>query len=291
MTIAQEPLHPGSRWPLVTWMVTGILVIISAILGFVVLASAQEDAVAPGLWSAICRAIGIPASRAPAALVTAPLRTPTNIAWTGETLGKIAAGDPVRGAFVAKNCMACHGQSGTNTALVIPLLDGMEAAVIYKQLDDYRSGKRAWGVMGAIARALSPEDAANVAAYFASRPGPLRADTGIRVPVGGRSLAQADPAIRLVYAGDPQRSIAPCSACHGPGGYKTGAPALGGQHPAYIERQLAAFAQGTRRNDIFEQMRVIAKHLTPDERRALAAFYGAQSVGSAKSEKIASDQR
>ena len=35
---------------------------------------------------------------------------------------------------------------------LIPTLAGMDAAVIYKQLDDYRSGKRLWGVMNAIAQ-------------------------------------------------------------------------------------------------------------------------------------------
>jgi cytochrome c553 len=76
--------------------------------------------------------------------------------------------------------------------------------------------------------------------------------------------------------GDPQRGIPPCSACHGPGGYKLGAPALQGQHADYIERQLAAFAQGIRQNDIFEQMCMITEQLTPDEMHAVAAFYGAR---------------
>jgi len=61
----------------------------------------------------------------------------------------------------------------------------------------------------------------------------------------------------LVFTGDPQRDIAPCAACHGPGGYRSGAPALAGQYAEYIERQLAAFAQGPRENDIYEQMRLI----------------------------------
>ena len=42
----------------------------------------------------------------------------------------------------------------------------------------------------------------------------------------------------------------------------------------YIEAQLVAFAQGLRRNDISEQMRIIAKGLTPDDMRAVAVFYG-----------------
>jgi cytochrome c553 len=51
---------------------------------------------------------------------------------------------------------------------------------------------------------------------------------------------------------------------------------LQGQHAAYIERQLAAFAQGMRRNDINEQMRIIAAQLTPGEMHALAVYYGGQ---------------
>jgi hypothetical protein len=79
-----------------------------------------------------------------------------------------------------------------------------------------------------------------------------------------------------VFAGDPARGIAPCSACHGPGGYKLGAPALQQQRTPYIERQLGAFAEGLRQNDISEQMRTVAKELTPEEMNAVAAFYGAQ---------------
>jgi cytochrome c553 len=48
--------------------------------------------------------------------------------------------------------------------------------------------------------------------------------------------------------------------------------------PIRLERQLAAFAQGIRQNDILGQMRVVAKQLTADEMHALATFYGT-SVG------------
>jgi len=154
----------------------------------------------------------------------------------------------------------------------------MDAAVIYKQLDDYQSRKRLWGVMNGIAIALTLQDRSDVAAYLASRTGGLSPVRSEGAPAAGRSLRQPDPAIRLVFAGDPRRGIPPCSACHGPGGLKLGAPALQGQHAAYIERQLAAFAQGMRQNDINEQMRTIAKQLTPDEMHAIAAFYAAPGL-------------
>src|SRR5215469_15427250 len=41
-----------------------------------------------------------------------------------------------------------------------------------------------------------------------------------------------------------------------------------------IESQLLAFAQGMRQNDISEQMRTIARQLTPEEMHAVAAYYG-----------------
>jgi cytochrome c553 len=104
--------------------------------------------------------------------------------------------------------------------------------------------------------------------------GQLQTNSPERVPQGGRAFRQSDPAARLVFAGDPQRGIAPCSACHGPGGFRLGAPPLAGQYAAYIERQLASFAQGIRHNDIYEQMRAIARQLTPDEMKAVAEFYG-----------------
>jgi cytochrome c oxidase subunit I len=97
-------------------------------------------------------------------------------------------------------------------------------------------------------------------------------------PESGRSLRQSDPTLRLVFAGDPKRGVPPCAACHGPGAHKLGAPALQGQHAAYIERQLAAFAQGIRQNDINEQMRTIAAQLTPDEMHAVSVYYGAQGA-------------
>ena len=122
---------------------------------------------------------------------------------------------------------------------------------------------------------LSAQDIEDVAAYFSHRRDGLPPVAGEGAPESGRSLRQRDPSIRLVFAGDPERGIPPCAACHGPGAQKLGAPPLRGQHIEYIESQLGAFAQGMRQNDINEQMRVIAHELTPGEMHALAVYYGA----------------
>jgi cytochrome c553 len=268
-------------WPKIAWGMTAGVIVVSALLAFGLLDRYQQNAPTLDLWNAICRGLGINSDTAPAAEPRPALYTPTRIAWTTATLDQIAAGNAQHGAFIALNCVACHGQDGVSTSTLIPTLAGMDATVSYKQLDDYRSGKRLWGVMGAIAKALSNQDSADVAVYFAAQAGGLPSLSGYRVPEGGRSLRETDPAKRLVFAGDPQRGIPPCSACHGPGGYKLGAPALQSQHAAYIERQLGEFAQGLRQNDIFEQMRIIAKQLTPEEMHAVASFYGRPDTKSA----------
>jgi cytochrome c553 len=61
------------------------------------------------------------------------------------------------------------------------------------------------------------------------------------------------------------RNIAPCGACHGELGSKIGAPWLEGQPVTYLHAQLDAFANGTRRSDIDQQMRNVARGMTPDE--------------------------
>jgi cytochrome c553 len=272
----QGALRLDNPWPRIGWISFAVIVFTSSLLGFVVLSRYQENSETLDIWGAICRGLGITADTSAAASPQPPLRVPTDLAWTQPTLNQIRAGNAQRGGFVALNCAACHEGSAANPAHLIPTLDGMDAEAVFKQLADYRSGKRAWGVMNAIAKALPIQDSADVAAYFASRTGRLQANSGERIPQGGRGFRQSDVGARLVFAGDPQRGIAPCSACHGPGGYKIGAPALAGQYAAYIERQLAGFAQGIRHNDIYEQMRAIARQLTPDEMKAVAVFYGSQ---------------
>ena len=274
MTRGKGPFRLANPWPQVGWGALAVILAISLVLGFIVLSRYQQNAQPLGVWAAICRGLGITPDVGPASEPQPPLRTATLVAWTGDTLDQVAAGNAEHGAFVALNCTACHGEGGVSTSDLVPTLAGMDPAVIYKQLADYRSSKRLWGVMEGVAKALSAKDSADVASYFAGRPGGLPALTGLRAPEAGRTLRQSDPAIRLVFAGDPARGIAPCSACHGPGGYKLGAPALQQQRTPYIESQLLALAQGMRHNDISEQMRTIARQLTLEEMRAVAAYYG-----------------
>lgn len=273
----QDASKSDNRWPRSAWWLTVAVVVVLSVLGFGVLSQYQQASPQLGWWAAICRAVGITSATGPAGAPQPAVRTPTRIAWTRATLAQIENGSAQNGAPIALDCASCHGQNGVSASPMFPTLAGMDAEVIYKQMDDFRAGKRDGGVMNTIAAALSVQDTTNVAAFLARQTGGLLPIAGEPIPEGGRSFRQSDPALRLVFSGDPRRGIAPCSACHGPGDRKLGAPALRGQHHEYLERQLEAFAQNVRRNDINAQMRVIAKQLTAVEVHAIALYYAGKN--------------
>jgi cytochrome c553 len=151
----------------------------------------------------------------------------------------------------------------------------MDRLVIWKQLEDFRSGKRSSHVMQPIANSLTLQDSADVAAYYWMMP--IFSD-----PQDDRAFPQplSDPrheavAGRLIGSGDGSRGLPPCQACHGPIGLVIGAPSLATQNANYLLEQLEGFASGSRANDINMRMRSIAVQLTEDERHALAESYGA----------------
>jgi cytochrome c553 len=74
-------------------------------------------------------------------------------------------------AKVATVCAACHGATGVSVSDTIPNLAAQRAGYLEAQLKVLKDGTRKNPVMNAIAAQLSPDDIANVAAYFAAQPG------------------------------------------------------------------------------------------------------------------------
>ncbi len=250
----------GDRLGAVGWLAAALVAIAAFVIGFMWLPSQQASA-QDGLWDAICRAAGIYRPTALPLKTTLAAQVPTTVAWDVESLHRVASGDVQRGSVLAAGCAGCHGAKGISPTDVFPSLAGLPADVIYKQLDDYRTGRRQNPIMQGMAAALSDQNVADLAAHFAALPA-----------AGHTDAVTAAPA--LVRIGSPLRSIAPCAACHGPLGRKEGAPPLHGQKGAYLKAQLDAFASGTRHNDINQQMREVARALSASERDALADWYG-----------------
>jgi cytochrome c553 len=203
-----------------------------------------------------------------------PIRIPSNVAWTDETLAKASGGDALRGLLIARRCEHCHGEEGFSAEASIPNLAAIDRLSFWKQMEDFHSGKRVSPIMQVITRGLSSQDSADLAAYYSMLPDSLDPQDNRSFPQKLTEPANIGAAARLVTLGDGDRGIPPCQACHGPVARVRGAPALATQNGEYILDQLEAFAHNGRTNDINMPMRAIARDLTADERQAIARYYG-----------------
>lgn len=243
--------------------ITGAMVVLSLIVGFVVLPYAATNSQLTSLWDAICSAAGVPRSTATSEVAKSNF-TPSNVIMNSQTFGAPDTRSVGRGATLAMQCAICHG-SNRQGQVDTPNLEGQPAAAIYKQLRDFKGAARTSAIMSPFAIKLSEQDMLDLAAYYSYLP---------RQPG-----THPDPAVTaplLVVRGAPMRNVSTCASCHGTTNAKLGTPWLDGQSAVYIKAQLEAFASGTRRNDISEQMRNIARQMTPDEMIEAARYYAAQ---------------
>ncbi len=195
----------------------------------------------------------------------------SNVAFDAETRALLASGDPGNGKALAKErkCAKCHGDVGVSDEPGDANIAGLRASYIYKQLRDYKDGKREDRDMKKATRDLDDREMADLAAWFASLPPAM--------PGGGRVEKSIG---RLVYRGDPSRMIKACSACHGRDGRggQYDYAAIAGQNRDYFVDTISAFKDGSRVNDVYSRMRLIAEALTADEIKGLAEYYAPTAV-------------
>lgn len=133
----------------------------------------------------------------PTALAAQPS---SQVAWTADQLNFVKAGNPQKGQELAKNCGGCHGESGISTMPGTPSLAGQLPTYLYKQLRDYADGSRDNPMMSGPAKSLSKQDAADLAAWFSSRPPAFKS----------RSPMVYEQAEKLVTQGSNDRILPPC---------------------------------------------------------------------------------
>ena len=80
------------------------------------------------------------------------------------------AADIAAGEAKAKTCATCHGRNGVGTAPNFPNIAGQKSIYLTEQLQLFRSGERKNEQMSIIAKKLTDEDIANLAAYYESLP-------------------------------------------------------------------------------------------------------------------------
>jgi cytochrome c553 len=80
----------------------------------------------------------------------------------------VEAGDVAAGRRKATQCQACHGLDGLSKLPEAPHLAGQPERYLVKSLDEYRSGARSNEMMSIVAKMLSDQDVADLAAYYAA---------------------------------------------------------------------------------------------------------------------------
>jgi cytochrome c553 len=79
-----------------------------------------------------------------------------------------ARADAAAGRAKAQACAACHGPMGLAAMPNTPNLAGQPETYLAEQLRAYRSGKRVNDMMTLIAKPLTDDEIANLAAWYAS---------------------------------------------------------------------------------------------------------------------------
>ena len=154
-------------------------------------------------------------------------------------------------------CSVCHGEDGNSRRPEVPNLAGQNPLYLWKQIDNFATGRRRNFVMQALAKDFTDEDKINLAVYFAANtPHTAPADPQ-RAHRGARLFRQH------------------CATCHGPDARGTRDYArLAGQRREYLIATLTAFRDGTtrRRSNI---MTAEVKALSDDDIADLAAYLSA----------------
>lgn len=169
-------------------------------------------------------------------------------------------GDASRGVTA---CMACHGAAGNSTISQNPKLSAQHEAYTVKQLKDFTGPLRKNAIMTSIAKGMTEQDMADVAAYLSRQ---------TAKPGAARNKETVELGKQIYRGGIAAKNIPACAACHGPAG--AGMPGmyarLAGQHQDYTAGQLVKFRTGERANS--EQMRTIAKRMSDEEIQAVSDY-------------------
>ena len=80
----------------------------------------------------------------------------------------VSAADAEAGKAKAASCAACHGVAGISAAGMFPNLAGQHAEYLESSIKAYRDGGRENAMMTPMAKGLSDEAIADLAAYYAS---------------------------------------------------------------------------------------------------------------------------
>ena len=175
-------------------------------------------------------------------------------------------------------CTTCHGAQGvTSNQAYFPRIAGKPAGYLFNQLQNFKEGRRHYGLMVGMVENLSDPYLLEMAQYFANIDLPYSPSAPLKTPASDASLQLGKT---LSLQGDKSRNIPACTACHGAAlmGVKPAIPGLLGLPRDYVAAQLGAWQTGLRRAHAPDCMGRIAKLLKPADVDAVTNWLASQPV-------------
>jgi cytochrome c553 len=175
-------------------------------------------------------------------------------------------------------CTTCHGAEGiTSNQAYFPRIASKPSGYLFNQLQNFKEGRRHYGLMVGMVEHLSDAYLLEMAQYFAGLDVPYAPPAPLKTPASAATLQLGKT---LALQGDKSRQLAACTSCHGSAlmGVLPSTPALLGLPRDYVAAQLGAWQTGLRKAHAPDCMGRIAKVLTPKDIDALASWLAIQPV-------------
>ena len=183
----------------------------------------------------------------------------------------LATGDAQAGAVLVETCSACHGAQGQSINTDWPSLAGQNQRYISDQLKYFQQGDKENPLMMAVIpylKTLSDSQLLDIAAFYSSQS-----------PSVGQAKDDADQLAlgeSLYRAGDLERGIPACTACHsvnGAGNSQAGFPRVSGQQKGYLVSALKEYRNLSRdAGDYSLVMQSASQNLRDSDIEALANY-------------------
>ncbi|MDB5370352.1 MAG: Cytochrome [Roseomonas sp.] len=173
------------------------------------------------------------------------------------------------------DCARCHNRDGRGRdGAAFPVIAGQNEAYLLQALRAFAGGSRHSGIMQPPATRAGDAALQALAAHYAAQPrAPVRQTFDPALLAAGENIARQ---------GLPESQVPACLSCHGGAALRRNPswPRLEGQHAAYLEGQLALWRDGVRGGGPFANvMQTIGERLTPDQARAVSAWFAAGGGG------------
>lgn len=178
-------------------------------------------------------------------------------------------------------CTTCHGAGATATVartaneMYFPRIAGKPAGYLFQQLQNYRDGRRHYGLMVGLVEHQSDAALMDMAQYFAQLDLPYPEPQAPPPGTSAQTLARGE---QLALRGDPRLRLPACVSCHGASllGVQPSIAGLLGLPRDYIAGQIGAWQTGMRKAKAPDCMAQIAKQLSPEDVNAVSTWLAAQ---------------